>query len=160
MARAVRRLANLRGRRSAPYRWGSDYYAPQQLAGAYHLTQVVLVGYAYPPASVPLFLPLETYPLGLAMWITLNLGLLLTSLWTLLSRATPSHRMFAFALVLIALSVFPPFYRRHDFDERQYWVGRSDRLGSRWYGWSIRWNRRIGGSDPQGLPWGARPSDP
>ncbi len=88
---------------------GSPIYAPQQLTGPYHLTEVLLIGYAYPPASVPLMIPFQGYPFGLAAWITLNLGALLTSLWAIASRAWPTYRLLAFALALAGLAMFPPF---------------------------------------------------
>jgi hypothetical protein len=88
---------------------GRSIYAPQQLAGPYRLTDMLLVGFAYPPASVPLFIPFFGYPLGLAAWITLNLGLLLTSLWAIVSRAWPARRIAVYSTTLVALALFPPF---------------------------------------------------
>jgi Glycosyltransferase family 87 len=88
---------------------GDAIYAPEQLAGPYHLTEMLLVGYAYPPASVPLLIPFQGYPLGLAAWITVNLGALLTALWAIASRAWPTYRLLAFALALVGLAMFPPF---------------------------------------------------
>lgn len=88
---------------------GAPIYPQQQLTGPYHLTEVLLIGYAYPPASVPLMLPFQGYPFGLAAWITANLGLLLTSLWAIVSQAWPTYRLFAFALALAGLAMFSPF---------------------------------------------------
>lgn len=88
---------------------GEPIYATQQLSGPYHLTEVLLVGYAYPPASVPLMIPFQGYPFGLAAWVTVNLGALLTALWAIVSRAWPTYRMLAFALALAGLAMFPPF---------------------------------------------------
>lgn len=88
---------------------GGSIYAPQQLAGPYRLTEVLLIGYAYPPASVPLLVPFQGYPVGLAAWITVNLGLLLTALWTIVSRTWPAFRLPAFAITLAGLAMFPPF---------------------------------------------------
>ena len=88
---------------------GGPIYAPQQLSGPYHLTDMLLVGYAYPPASVPLMIPFQGYPFGLAAWITVNLGALLTALWAIASRAWPAYRLLAFALALAGLAMFPPF---------------------------------------------------
>jgi hypothetical protein len=88
---------------------GAPIYAPQQLAGPYHLTEVLLIGYAYPPASVPLMIPFQGYPFGLAAWMTVNLGALLTALWAIVSRAWPTYRLLAFALALAGLAMFPPF---------------------------------------------------
>jgi hypothetical protein len=88
---------------------GASIYAPQQLTGPYHLTEVLLIGYAYPPASVPLMIPFQGYPFGLAAWMTVNLGALLTALWAIVSRAWPTYRLLAFALALAGLAMFPPF---------------------------------------------------
>lgn len=88
---------------------GGPIYAPQQLTGPYHLTEVLLDGYAYPPASVPLLIPFQGYPLGLAAWITVDLGALLTALWAIVSRAWPAYRLLAFAIALAGLAMFPPF---------------------------------------------------
>lgn len=100
-----RTYANAAGRLLA----GDPIYGPEQLTGPYHLTEVLLVGYAYPPASVPLMIPFQGYPFGLAAWITLNLGALLTSLWAIVSRAWPTYRMLAFAIALAGLAMFTPF---------------------------------------------------
>ena len=88
---------------------GDPIYAPQQLTGPYHLTEVLLLGYAYPPASVPLMIPFQGYPFGLAAWITVNVGALLTALWAIVSRAWPTYRLLAFSLALAGLAMFPPF---------------------------------------------------
>jgi hypothetical protein len=88
---------------------GEPIYAASQLDGPYQLVTTLLVGYSYPPASVPLFIPFVGYPLGLALWLTLNIGLLVTALWALVSPAWPGHRVGALALVLLLLAWFPPF---------------------------------------------------
>lgn len=88
---------------------GQPIYAAQQLSGPYQLTDMVLIGYAYPPSSVPLFLVFHDYPLGLAAWMTFNLGLLLTALWAMVSRAWPRLRLVAFAAAIIGLAHYPPF---------------------------------------------------
>lgn len=88
---------------------GDPIYASQQLTGPYHLTEVLLIGYAYPPASVPLMIPFQGYPFGLAAWITVNLGALLTALWAIVSRAWPTYGLLAFSLALAGLAMFPPF---------------------------------------------------
>lgn len=88
---------------------GDPIYGLEQLSGSYHLTEVLLVGYAYPPASVPLMIPFQGYPLGLAAWITLNLGALLTAIWAIVSRAWPTYRLLAFAIALAGLAMFTPF---------------------------------------------------
>jgi Glycosyltransferase family 87 len=90
-------------------RAGESIYAIQQLSGPYRLTDVLLIGYAYPPASAPIFLAFESYPLGLAGWITLNLGMLLTALWAMVSKAWPRRRVLAYSLILVGLAFYPPF---------------------------------------------------
>ena len=94
---------------AARFLTGAPIYATQQLGGPYHLTEVLLIGYAYPPASVPLLIPFQGYPFGLAAWITLNVGALLTALWAIVSRAWPTYRLLAFALALAGLAMYPPF---------------------------------------------------
>jgi hypothetical protein len=88
---------------------GAGIYAPEQLTGPYELTHTVLIGYSYPPASVLLFAPFLSYPFGLVAWLTLNLGLMLTAMWALISRAWPTHREVIFAVALGALAFYPPF---------------------------------------------------
>jgi hypothetical protein len=88
---------------------GAGIYAPEQLTGPYELTHTVLIGYAYPPASVLLFAPFLSYPFGLVAWLTLNLGLLLTAMWALISRAWPTHRAVVFAVALGGLAFYDPF---------------------------------------------------
>lgn len=88
---------------------GLPLYAPLQLAGSYSLLQTTLEGYSYPPASVVLFAPFASYPAGLVAWTTVDIGMLLTGLWAIVSRAWPVHRLVVFGVVLAVLSVFAPF---------------------------------------------------
>jgi len=88
---------------------GASIYAPQQLSGPYHLPDVVLIGYAYPPPSVLLFGLLHSDPFGLIAWLTLNLGLLFTALWAICTRDFGAWRTPAFAFVLAGLITFEPF---------------------------------------------------
>ena len=92
-------------------RWlaGQPIFAPEQLAGPYHLTGVLYVGYAYPPASVPLFWPFASFPVGLVVFQTLNVGSLLCVLWAMASRWWPRSRVRAFAFLLAGLAAWPPF---------------------------------------------------
>ncbi len=89
---------------------GSGIYAPMQLSGPYALPGATLIGYGYPPSSVPLFLPFLTYPVGLVAWLTLNVGLLLTGLYAILGRELGRVRPLAFAVVLLGLALSRPFY--------------------------------------------------
>jgi hypothetical protein len=88
---------------------GMSIYPPQQLSGPYVLPNVTLIGYAYPPSSVPLFIPFISYPVGLWAWITLNAGLLITGLYAILGRELGRVRPLEFAVVLLALAVLRGF---------------------------------------------------
>jgi hypothetical protein len=88
---------------------GQPIYAPEQLAGPYVLVGVTLFGYAYPPASVPLFLPFTSFPLGLVSWLTLNAGLFLTGIYAILRVELRRPAPLEFAFVLAALAVVRGF---------------------------------------------------
>ena len=88
---------------------GAPIYAPEQLSGTYVLVGVTLFGYAYLPSSVPLFLPFITYPIGLVLWLTLNVGLLLTGLYAILRRELGRPEPLAFAVVLLTLAFIRGF---------------------------------------------------
>ena len=88
---------------------GAPIYAPEQLAGPYVLVGVTLYGYAYPPSSVPLFLPFASYPVGLVLWLTVNAGALLTGLYAILRMELGRHARVEFALVLVALAFLRGF---------------------------------------------------
>jgi hypothetical protein len=88
---------------------GAPIYAPEQLAGPYVLVGVTLYGYAYPPSSVPLFLPFSSYPIGLVLWLTLNAGALLTGLYAILRTELRRHARIEFAGVLVALAFLRGF---------------------------------------------------
>lgn len=89
---------------------GSSIYAPMQLSGPYALPGATLIGYAYPPSSVPLFFPFMSYPAGLVAWLTLNVGLLVTGLYAIVGRELGRVRPLEFALVLFGLALMRPFY--------------------------------------------------
>lgn len=88
---------------------GSPIYAPEQLGGRYVLVNVTLFGYAYPPSSVPLFIPFASYPVGLVAWLTVNVGLLLTGVVAILKRERGRVRPLELALALLVLAFFPGF---------------------------------------------------
>jgi Glycosyltransferase family 87 len=88
---------------------GLPIYAPEQLNGQYVLVNVTLFGYAYPPSSVPLFLPFASYPVGLVAWLTVNVGLLITGVIAILKRERGRVRPLELALALLVLGFFPGF---------------------------------------------------
>jgi hypothetical protein len=83
---------------------GEPIYPPEQLSGPYVLPNVTLFGYAYPPSSVPMFLPFVSYPGGLVAWLTLNVGMLVTGLYAALRREFGHVRPLEFAFVLLGLA--------------------------------------------------------
>jgi len=89
---------------------GKSIFAPMQLAGPYALPGATLIGYAYPPSSVPLFLPFMSYPAGLVAWLTLTVGLLITGLYAVLARELGRVRPIEFAAVLAGLAMIRPFW--------------------------------------------------
>lgn len=88
---------------------GQPIYAPEQLAGQYVLVNVTLFGYAYPPSSVPLFIPFASYPVGLVAWLTVNVGLLLTGVIAILRRERGRVRPLELSVALLVLAFFPGF---------------------------------------------------
>lgn len=88
---------------------GASIYSPEQLSGTYVLPSVTLIGYAYPPSSVPLFIPFTSYPFGLLAWLTLNVGLLITGLYAVLGRELGRVRPLEFAAVVLGLALFRGF---------------------------------------------------
>jgi hypothetical protein len=88
---------------------GLPIYAPEQLAGQYVLVNVTLFGYAYPPSSVPLFIPFASYPVGLVAWLTVSVGLLITGVIAILKRERGRVRALELALALLVLGFFPGF---------------------------------------------------
>lgn len=68
---------------------GGSVYDPRQLAGPYHLLDMSTngaFGYAYPPASLILFVPFSSQPVGLVLWLALNIGLLVSGVFAILRR--------------------------------------------------------------------------
>jgi hypothetical protein len=88
---------------------GAPIYAPEQLRGPYVLVGVTLFGYAYPPSSVPLFLPFVSYPVGLVAWLTLNAGALLTGIYAVLRTELRRQARLEFAAALIAIALLRGF---------------------------------------------------
>src|SRR5207247_3657957 len=85
---------------------GQSLYAAEQLQGPYHPSDVVLVGYVYPPPSVLLFLVFRPGLLGLGGWLALNVGLLVGGLAMILRRELVLWWSTALATSIVALSLF------------------------------------------------------
>ena len=88
---------------------GQPIYPPEQLNGPYVLVNATLFGYAYPPSSVPLFIPFASYPIGLVAWLTLNVGALITGMYAILRLELGRVRPLEFALVLFGLAFLRGF---------------------------------------------------
>ena len=88
---------------------GVPIYPPEQLSGPYVLVGATLIGYAYPPSSVPLFIPFASYPIGLVAWLTLNVGALITGLYAILRHEFGRVRPLEFAIVLFGLAFLRGF---------------------------------------------------
>ena len=88
---------------------GVPIYPAEQLSGPYVLPSATLIGYAYPPSSVPLFFPFSSYPVGLVAWLTLNVGLVITGLYAVLKLELGRVRPLEFAVVLFGLAFFRGF---------------------------------------------------
>ena len=92
-------------------RWltGAPIYAPEQLAGPYKLTTAVLIGYAYPPPSLLLFLPFALIPFGGAVWICANVALLVSGMLAITRRQLGSISPLAMVATLFVIAGFRPF---------------------------------------------------
>jgi hypothetical protein len=84
---------------------GQSLYAAQQTAGPYHLPDLLLTGYAYPPPSALFFAPFSFGDAGLFAWLVLNVVLLLSGLAAVLRRELGSIQPVSLGLVLAGLSV-------------------------------------------------------
>ena len=101
---------------------GQPIYAPAQVAGPYHLADMVSIGYAYPPPSVPLMIPFAFGDFGRLLWLALGVAVFLGGMW-LLTRRFGSLRMgpWPYVLLLLTLTVFGPY-------DDAVWTGNSDLL--------------------------------
>src|SRR5262245_15017975 len=88
---------------------GGRLYAPAQVSGPYQLPEMLGQGYAYPPPSVVLFAPFASWPFGFIGWTTVNVGTLLTALWAVATRISPSRRTLVYSAMLFFLAAFFPF---------------------------------------------------
>jgi hypothetical protein len=81
---------------------GLSPFAARQLGGSYRLGDIVTTGYVYPPASVPMFAAFANQPLGLAAWLVLNVGLLVSGVWAILRRELGED-----AILFLGLAIVP-----------------------------------------------------
>jgi hypothetical protein len=84
---------------------GGSVYDPRQLAGPYHLLDMSsngAFGYAYPPASLLLFAPFASQPLGLCLWLALNIGLLVSGVFAILRRELKED-----AILYLGVAILP-----------------------------------------------------
>lgn len=88
---------------------GQPLYTQTQLRGPYYMTDTVLKGWTYTPASVVALIPFGSQPAGLYAWIVLNVGLYVGGLAAILRRELGSFLPWPLALVLLGLAAFRPF---------------------------------------------------
>jgi hypothetical protein len=65
---------------------GGHIYDSSQMTGPYTLPDITTTGYVYPPASLPLFAPFGSQPIGLAAWLVLNVAILVSGVYAILRR--------------------------------------------------------------------------
>jgi hypothetical protein len=65
---------------------GGHIYDSHQMTGPYTLPDITTTGYVYAPASLPLFAPFGSQPIGLAAWLTLNVAILVSGIYAILRR--------------------------------------------------------------------------
>lgn len=88
---------------------GEPLYAAAQLSGDYLMPRTVSIGYSYPPPSVLLFVPFLSAPLGLAAWLAINAGLLVSGVAAILRHGFRLSWPWAVALTAVSLAPFYPF---------------------------------------------------
>ena len=88
---------------------GQPLYAPFQLESPYVLPLATGVGFIYPPPAILLFVPFALLPGGQALWVALNVGLLVTGLAAVLRRELGTIAPWPLALTLFGLALFVPF---------------------------------------------------
>jgi hypothetical protein len=81
---------------------GGSVFDPRQLTGPYYLPDITTTGYVYPPASLLLFAPFGNQPIGLALWLTLNVGLLVSGVFAILKRELGSD-----AAMYLGVAILP-----------------------------------------------------
>lgn len=101
---------------------GQPIYPAAQLHGSYHLEDVVLVGYAYPPPSVVMFLPFADGLLGRWAWLALCLATFWVGMALVTMKYAPPTRWIpALAAMLLTVAAFGPY-------SDAVWTGNSDLL--------------------------------
>lgn len=88
---------------------GRPLYHPAQLSGPYYGPDYTLDGLAYPPPSAVMFIPFRGAPVGLILWLVLNVGALATGLLAILRSELGSLAGRAVPFVVGGLLMFPPF---------------------------------------------------
>lgn len=87
-------------------------YDPRQLSGPYRLLDMSTggaFGYAYPPASLILFLPFWSQPLGLTLWLGLNVGLLVSGAFAVLRRELGRDAALYFGVAILPVILWVGF---------------------------------------------------
>jgi hypothetical protein len=95
----------------AVQRWlaGQPIYAAAQLNGPYHLGNVVLTGYAYPPASVVLMLPFAFGDVGRILWLALSAGVFVAGMVAVTRRYGGRFGQGLVVLLFLTLAAFGPY---------------------------------------------------
>lgn len=88
---------------------GSYIYNPIQLAGPYLGPSLTLEGFAYPPPAAALFILFRGLPLGLVLWLSLNVGLLISGLAAVVRAELGAYSGRAMPFMLAGLLAFPAF---------------------------------------------------
>jgi hypothetical protein len=88
---------------------GQKLYADAQLTGPYYMTGVILKGWTYPPASIPVLLPFAWGNVGLVAWLALSVGLFIGGLAAILRRELGRILPWPMAFVLLGLAAYRPF---------------------------------------------------
>lgn len=91
---------------------GGSVYDPRQLSGPYHLLEMSTggaFGYEYPPASLILFAPFASQPIGLVAWLALNVGLLVSGVYAVLRRELGDDAVLYLGLAILPVGLWIGF---------------------------------------------------
>jgi hypothetical protein len=88
---------------------GESLYHPEQLSGPYFGPDYTLDGLAYPPPSAVFFVAFRGAPLGLLLWLAMNVGLLVAGLVAIVRSELGPLAARSMPFVLAGLLAFPPF---------------------------------------------------